>query len=197
MILLKATLGVALIGCLGCPKDESPPADDRLIQKLQAEKSRLDQGGPVARPMPSPIAEPDPLAARAAMPDAPKTLALIGASDFSCGVGACRVTSVETSHNVAREKMSLTSGEYFFKVTLSTQIARGGPLDFTAAKLVAGTEEYPIARDAQRLAGTRELARTYKPGEKADVVLMFEAPSTAIAPGLKLIVAGGDGVSLQ
>ena len=184
----------------GCPKgkDESVPADDRLLQKLQAEKNRLDQGGQAPKPaVPPVLPEPDPLAARAAMPDAPKTLPMLGAPDFSCGAGACRIASIETSHNVAGAKMALTSGEYFVKIVLSAQLPKGGPLDFSDAKLVSGANEYPLARDAQTLAGTRELSRTLKPGEKVELVLFFEAPKAAIAPGLKLIVAGGDGVSLQ
>jgi hypothetical protein len=184
----------------GCPKgkDESPAADDRLLQKLQAEKDRLDQGGQAPKPKVTPIdPAPDPLAARAVMPDVPKALPMPGAPDFSCGAGACRISSVEASHNVAGAKVSLTSDEYFVKVILSASLPRGGPLDFTGAKLVSGAEEYPLARDAQTLAGTRELSRTLKPDEKVELVLFFEAPKAAIAPGLKLIVAGGDGVSLQ
>ncbi|MBS1148887.1 MAG: hypothetical protein H6Q89_585 [Myxococcaceae bacterium] len=192
---ITAALGVVL---LGCPKEESPPADDRLLQKLQAEKDRLDQGGAAPRPIAAAvIAEPNPLAARAAMPDAPKTLPVVGAPDFSCGAGACRISSVETSHSVAGAKLSLTSDDYFVKVVLWAQLPKGGPLDFGGAKLVAGANEYPIARDAQTLSGSRELARTLKPGEKVELVLFFEAPKAAIAPGLKLIVVGGDGVSLQ
>ena len=184
---------------LGCPKPaDEPAADDRLLKKLQAEKDRLEKGGTAPTPVTAPvIPEPNPLAARAAMPDAPKTLPMVGVPDFSCGAGACRISSIETSHNVAGAKMSLTSDDYFVRVVFSAQLPRGGPIDFAAAKLVAGTNEYPIARDAQTLGGTRELARTLKPDEKIEVVLFFEAPRAAIGPGLKLIVVGGDGVSLQ
>jgi hypothetical protein len=193
--LITASLGVVL---LGCPKDEAPPAEDRLLKKLQAEKDRLDNGGQAPRPATAPIVpEPNPLAARAAMPDAPKTMPITGAPDFSCGPGACHVSSIETSHSVAGAKMSLTSDDYFVKIALTVQMPRGGPFDFTGAKLVNGTDEYPIARDAQTLAGTRELTRTLKPDEKAEVILYFEAPKAALAPGMKLVVAGGDGVSLQ
>lgn len=190
-----AALALALAGC---PKDEAPPADDRLLQKLQAEKDRVEKSGQPARPPVAPVApEPNPLAARAAMPDAPKVLPVVGAPDFSCGKAACRVSSVETSHNVAGEKMSLTSDDYFFKVVVTAQVAAGGPVDLSQAKLVSGATEVAIARDAQRLAGTHELSRTLKPGEKAELTLYFEAPMAIVAPGLKLIVAGGDGVSLQ
>lgn len=195
---MRGVLAVVGLALAGCPKGDSPPADDRLLQKLQAEKDRLDKGGQVARPaQPAPLAEPNPLAVRAAMPDAPKTLAMVGAPDFSCGKGSCRVSSVETSHSVAGDKLSLTSDDFFFRVVLSVQVEGGGPLDLSSARLVSGTEEFPIAKDAQRLAGTRELARTFKPGEKVEVTLYFEAPRAAIAPGLKLLVVGGDGVSLQ
>lgn len=183
---------------LGCPKAEAPAADDRLLEKLQAEKDRLDRSGQAPRPAPSaPLAEPSPLAARAVMPDGPKTLPLTGSPDFVCGKGACRISSVETSHSVSTEKMALTSDDCFFKVIVSAQVAGGGPLDATAAKLISGPTEYPIARDAQRLAGSRELSRTLKPDEQVELVLYFEAPQAAIAPGLKLVVVGSDSVSLQ
>ena len=122
-----AALGLALFGC---PKDESPPADDRLLKKLQAEKDRLDKGGEAARPLAVPaVAEPSPLAARAAMPDVPRTLPITGAPDFVCGPAACRLSSVESSHNVAGGKLSLTSDDYFVKVVLTAQIPKGGSLD--------------------------------------------------------------------
>ena len=94
-------------------------------------------------------------------------------------------------------KISLTSDDYFLKITLTAQIFGGGELDLSTAKLVAGGLDFPIAKDAQRLAGTRELTRTLKPDEKLEAILFFELPRSAIGPGLKLSVAGGDGVSLQ
>lgn len=197
MRLLASTILLA-VALTGCPKDEGPSQDDRLIKKLQAEKDRIANGGEAVRPALPPVtAEPNPLAARAAMPDKPKTVPLVGSPDFMVGKAACRISSVETSHNVAGEKMSLTSDDYFFKVTLTGQVAGGGPLDLTQAKLVSGALEFPIAKDAQRLAGTHELNRILAPDEKVETVLYFEAPMSAIAPGLKLVVAGGDGVSLQ
>ncbi len=190
-----AALGLML---LGCPKPEAVSAEDRLLKKLQAEKDRLEKGGTPARPsLPAAPAEPSPLAVRAAMPDVPKTLPIAGSPDFSCGLAACRVSSVETSHSIGGEKMSLTSDDYFIKVVLSAQRVGGGALDLSAAKLVAGSHEYPIARDAQLLAGSRELSVSLEPDQKVERVLLFEAPKAAIAPGLKLVVVGSDGVALQ
>ena len=191
-------LALALV-LSGCPKEEAPSQDDRLLKKLQAEKDRLAKNGEEpARPLAPAVApEPNPLAARAAMPDKPKTVPITGSPDFIVGKAACRVSSVETSHHVAGEKLSLTTDDYFVKVTLTGQVADGGQLDLSAAKLVSGGADYPLAKDAQRLAGTRELSRTVAPDEKVEVILYFEAPLSAIAPGLKLVVAGGDGVSLQ
>jgi hypothetical protein len=191
--------GLALL-LAGCPKEkeETPNQDDRLLKKLQAEKDRLANGGSAARPaLPVDSEQPNPLAQRAAMPDKPKTLSLPGDPSFAAGKAALRISGVETSHNVAGDKLSLTTDDYFFKVTLTAQVPGGGPVDLSAAKLVAGGQDYPIARDAQRLAGTHELTRTLTDDEKLDVVLFFEAPMAAVAPGLKLVVAGGDGVSLQ
>lgn len=194
---LLAAAGLALAGC---PKaDEQPPADDRLLQKLQAEKDRLQKNGEVPKlPVAAPIAaEPNPLAQRAAMPDAPKVLPVPGNPDFACGKAACRVSSVETAHSVATDKTTLTSDDYFVKVIVTAQLAAGGPVDLSSATLVNGEQTFAIARDAQSLAGTRELNRTAKPGEKLEATLYFEAPKAAIGPGLKLKVAGGDGVPLQ
>ena len=197
MTLRAPLLAVALV-LTACPKDEAPSEDDRLLKKLQAEKDRLANGTEAPHPsMPAVAPEPNPLAARAAMPDQPKVLPITGAPDFMVGRAACRVSALEASHHVAGEKMSLTTDDYFFKVTLTAQVLDGGSLDLSQAKLVAGTVEYPIAKDAQRLAGSRELNRTLKPDEKIEAVLYFEAPMSAAVPGLKLIVAGGDGVSLQ
>lgn len=193
---LQATLFAACVGVLlGCPRDEAPEQDDRLLKKLQAEKDRVASGGERSRPIPS--APASPLADRAASPDAPRTLRLAGAPEFVVGKAACRVLSVETSHNVTGGKLSLTSGDLFFKVVLRVQRSGGGPVDFSGASLTAGGTDYPLAQDAQRLAGTRELSLTLKADEQLEVVLYFEAPATAITPGLKLVVAGGDGISLQ
>ncbi len=195
--LALAAVGLALAGC---PKsDEQPPADDRLLQKLQAEKDRLQKNGEAPRPLPgpAPIAEPNPLAQRAAMPDVPKVLPVPGNPDFACGKASCRVSSVETSHSVATDKMTLTSDDYFVRVVVTAQLAAGGPIDLSQATLVQGEEKFTIARDAQSLGGTRDLNRAAKPGEKTEATLYFEVPKAAIAPGLKLVVAGGDGVPLQ
>lgn len=189
---LTCALALALVGC---PKDPAP-SEDALILKLQAEKERLARGGQVptgARPAPT----PDPLAMRAAVPDSFKPLVLVGTPELSVGSARLRVSSVETSHSVPGPRLSLTSNDYFVRVSLSAQVSGGGAIDLTQAALSSGGTEYPLAKDAQRLAGTRELARALRADEKLEVVLYFEAPQTAIGPGLKLSFGGGDGVALQ
>jgi hypothetical protein len=67
-------------------------------------------------------------------------------------------------------------------------------LDVAHVKDAEG-QSYGIARDAQALAGTRQLARAWQPGERSELVLVFEVPPSAVrGPGLTLVLpaTGGD-----
>ena len=167
--LITTALGVVISGC---PKDDSPP-----IVHPPTEKKRL--------------------ADRISTPDAPKALKIPGATQLSCGIGVCRVSLVETSHTVSVGKTSLTSEDSFIKVVVAIEAADAGTLDLSGAKLVSGTDEFQIAPDAQKLAGTRQLSRHFTHPERFEAILFFEVPDAVVAAGLKLYVAGGDGVLLQ
>jgi hypothetical protein len=196
MLRLAAVVFASALMMLGCQK--GPASDERLISKLQAEKDRLAGGGTAAQPaLPAPEGQPDPLAARAAMPDQPKALKLPQQLTFQVGKAVYRLASVETSHSASNGKTTLTTNDCFVKVTLLAQVVGGGPVDLGAAKLVAGGKEFQIAKDAQRLAGSRDLAPVLREDDLTQAVLFFEAPLSAIGPGLRLLVTGADGISLQ
>jgi hypothetical protein len=57
----------------------------------------------------------------------------------------------------------------------------------------AGGKEYPLARDAQTVAGTRKLDRTWENEQRDSVDLIFEVPPAAIAPGLSLLIPTSSG----
>ena len=54
-------------------------------------------------------------------------------------------------------------------------------------------KEYPIARDAQTVGGTRGLDHTWAPGQSDSLALVFEAPPAAITPGLALVIPSSGG----
>ncbi|MBZ4421835.1 DUF4352 domain-containing protein [Myxococcus sp. RHSTA-1-4] len=199
------TAAALLLG--GCTKEESTPGaqgmgDDRTLQKLRAEVDRVNQGG---RPTQGPEAtRGDPnanLAGLAAGLDASGERRLsLPASNETVHVDtlAVKLTGLESSHSVKGSgKVGLTTEELFLRVRLITQNVGAAPLtlDLDGAKVVgADGQQYTLARDAQVVAGTRPLRRTWAPEERTDVVLLFELPPAALREdGLHLVMQGSGG----
>lgn len=206
LALLTAAL---LLG--GCTKETSTPeggpeADARTLEKLRAEADRVRQGGaPAMRPVPPPREpEESKLAGLAAsMGDTgPRKLRLPERNDtVHVDTVAMKLTGLEASHSVkgASGKMGLglTTEDLFLRVELITQNVGGmpAPLTLDGARLTdAKGQTYPLARDAQAVAGTRPLPTTWAPEQRTEVVLFFEVPPDAVQDdGLALVVRGSGG----
>lgn len=196
----RARWRVALLGSAallgGCKKEEPPaPNEDRTLAKLRQEVDRVSQGGSVAGP---PSAHEDPNARLAGLAagrdeDEVKQLAPPG-PNATVHVGSCAVklTNLESLHSLqGAGKVGLTTDELFLRAQLIIQNVGTTPTDLSlsGAKVVdAVGKEYPIARDAQTLAGTRKLEQTWEPDRRDSAILIFEVPPAAVAPGLTLVL---------
>lgn len=199
------TAAALLLG--GCTKEESARGaegggDDRTLQKLRAEVDRVNQGGHPTRGPESTRGDPNAqLAGLAAGLDesADRPLALPEPNaTVHVDTLAVKLTGLESSHSVKGSgKVALTTEELFLRVRLVTQNVGAAPmtLDLDGAQVMgAGGQPYPLARDAQVVAGTRPLRRTWAPQERTDVVLLFELPPAALREdGLHLVMQGSGG----
>ena len=194
----------ALFG--GCTKEESVPAvEDRTLAKLRQEVDRVNQGGAPAAP---PHVPSDPNARLAGLaaghePNEVKTLLPPGANEtVHVGTLAVKLTDLESMHSLRGQgALALTTEDLFVRAQLIVQNVGGAPatVALSGARLVdAGGQEHPIARDAQTLAGTRKLDRAWEPDQRDTLVLVFEVPSSAITPGLTLVLPapGGEGARI-
>jgi hypothetical protein len=191
----------------GCTKDEPPPPEDRTLAKLRAEADRVEKGGAPSGPPNRAVPPTDPNATLADLatngPAATEQKLRIPEPNDTKHVDtlAVKLTALQTSHSVKGEKLSLTTEELFLRVQLVAQNVGTAPavVALGGARLVDGeAKEYPVARDAQIAAGTRELQRTWAPEERADLVLIFEIPSSALGSGLALMLPATRGdVRLQ
>jgi hypothetical protein len=188
----------------GCTKEEAPPQEDRTLAKLRAEADRVGKGGAPAGP-PSraqQASDEDPNMGLAGLATADE-----GASDRKLRLPdpndtkhvdtvAVKLTGLEASHSVKGGKLSLTTEEQFLRVQLVMQNVGQAPanLSLDGARLVdAAGKEYPLARDVQIAAGTRELRHTWAPEERSDVVLFFEVPPSTLDAGLTLVLPATSG----
>lgn len=180
----------ALAAVAGC--DRPPPADERTLQRLAEEAARQRQR-----------AETERLAEVAVTPPAQtrKTLPVPKQPRLVAGPLQMEVVALTLSQVVEGEKVSLGTEDRFLRVQLEVRnlSSREASADLSQAVLVgAGKRTWGIARDVQRLAGTRALRSGLAPGESRDFVMFFEVPEAALSSGLSLSVpeAGrnGDGV---
>ncbi|MCY1081175.1 hypothetical protein [Archangium lansingense] len=198
-----STRGLAVLLCAaallgGCKKEEPAPSEDRTLEKLRQEVDRVNQGGaPAASPD-----ETDPnarLAGLAAGQDQEqaKTYALPSRETVKADTLALQPSGLESLHSLRGSgKVALTTDELFLRVKLDAQNAGEKPVHvaFSTARVVdAGGKEYPLARDAQTVGGTRKLDRTWEQEQRDSVVLVFEVPPAAIAPGLSLLIPTSSG----
>ncbi|NTX00567.1 hypothetical protein HUA74_00560 [Myxococcus sp. CA051A] len=200
--LLAAAL---LIG--GCTKEEPSSealgtADERTLQKLRQEVDRVNQGGRQAHGPEATRGAPNAqLAGLAAGLEeaAPRQLGVPeGNATVHVDSVAVKLTGLESSHSAKGSgKMSVTTEELFLRVQFVTQNVGPKPvtLDLESVTVVdAQGASYVLARDAQVLAGTRPLRRTWAPEERADIILLFELPPPALREGaLHLIMQGTGG----
>jgi hypothetical protein len=198
-----STRGLAVLLCAaallgGCKKEEPAAKDDRTLEKLRQEVDRVNQGGaPSAAPD-----ENDPnarLAGLAAGQDQekPRTYTLPSKQKVKVDTLELQPTGLESLHSLrGTGKVALTTDELFLRVKLDAENVgeQAVHVPFSTVRVVdAGGKEYPLARDAQTVAGTRKLDRTWENEQRDSVDLIFEVPPAAIAPGLSLLIPTSSG----
>jgi hypothetical protein len=187
----------ALLG--GCKKEEpATTGEDRTLEKLRQEVDRVNQGGaPSAPPDDSdPNARLAGLAAGQAQEQA-RTYTLPSKEAVKADTLALQPTGLESLHSLRGSgKVSLTTDELFVLVKLDAENVGEKPVHvaLSTARLVdAGGKEYPLASDAQTVGGTRKVDRTWEQEQRDSLVLVFEVPPAAIAPGLSLLIPTSSG----
>ncbi|WP_375767316.1 hypothetical protein NR798_37410 [Archangium gephyra] len=197
------TRGLAVLLCAaallgGCKKEEPAGTDDRTLDKLRQEVDRVNQGGaPSASPDETdPNARLAGLAAGQAQEKA-RTYTLPSKEPVKVDTLALQPTGLESLHSLRGSgKVSLTTDELFLRVKLDAENVgqKSVHVPFSTARLVdAAGKEYPLAQDAQTLAGTRKLDRTWENEQRDSMDLIFEVPPAAIAPGLSLLIPTSSG----
>jgi hypothetical protein len=188
----------------GCAKEEPAPTEDRTLQKLRAEVERVNRGGAPATPPGIPEDPNARLAGLATGHEAPQAPRLSPPSENATvhvGTVAMKLTGLEAHHSLhGSGKVSLTTDELFLRVQLITQNVGSTPaaLSLGGARLVdAEGKEYALARDAQLIAGTRQLDRTWGQEQREPLVLLFEVPPAALTPGLTLLLPTGGGADTR
>lgn len=197
-------LAVALAWSWGCTKEEAPPQEDRTLAKLRAEAERVDRGGAPSGP---------PSRGRAPTEDPTATLAGIASGEAGAaeeklrlpekndtvhvGTLAVKLMKLEASQSVQGSgKVGLATEDRFLRVELVAQNVDKAQADVAldGARVVdAAGKEYGVARDAQIVGGTRQLRRTWAPGERTEVVLLFELPPASLGEGLTLVLPATSG----
>ncbi|MFL5356823.1 hypothetical protein [Archangium sp.] len=185
----------------GCKKEEpAPVTEDRTLEKLRQEVDRVNQGG---APSTAPGAPEDPNARLAGLAtgheaDQARTYSLPSKEAVKVDGLSLQPTALESLHSLSGTgKVSLTTTDLFVRVKLEAQNTGGAPVNvpLSQARLVdAEGKEYPITSDAQTVGGTRKLDHSWEREQHESLVLLFEAPPAAMAPGLALLIptSGGE-----
>ncbi|RKH45800.1 hypothetical protein [Corallococcus llansteffanensis] len=192
----------------GCTQESATPgtgrdADAHTLQKLRAEADRVKQGG-AASSRPEPKREPESRLAGLAAglnESGPRNLRLPARNDtVHVDTVAMKITGLASSHSVkgsGKSGLGLTTEDLFLRVELITQNVgkTPAPLSLEGARLTdAAGQSYPLARDAQAVAGTKPLPTTWAPEQRTEVVLLFEVTAEAVQDdGLALVVQGSGG----
>ena len=191
---LAVLLCAALLG--GCTEKtpEPPPTDEHTLAKLRQEVDRVNKGG---APAAAPDAPADPNARLAGLAagseqDAARTLPVVSPQAVRVDTLSIQPQGLEAMHSLRGSgKVGLTTTDLFVRVTLKVQNVGDKPVAVTlsSARLVdAQGQNYPIARDAQTVGGTRVLDHTWAREQGESLVLFFELPASAVAPGLALLI---------
>lgn len=196
-----AVAAVAAFAPLGaCNRDGGgqgdPPPMDRTLAKL---KEAAERGDSAARPPPA-VEDPNAALAEAATgerADEPTELRLpANNATVRLGSVAFKLVKLEASRAVRGGKLSLATDERFLRVELVGQNTGEASvsLDLGFARVVDGRQgEWALARDVQRMAGTKELAAPLPAGERRSYVLFFEIPRGGPREGWSLVLPAGVG----
>jgi hypothetical protein len=182
--------GLTLI-ITACPnaKPSSGSGDERLMAKLKAEKERELRDGPMVPPT-APVEPPkdepvNPLAEFAAKGTKARELTLPAKTLLTVGKASLRLNGLEALHTVG-EKISVTTDDWFVKVSFEATASEPTVLDLSAAHLELAGKPFAHARDAQ--AASHQKAQVTATQGGAPVVVYFEAPVDALSKGLTLVV---------
>ncbi|HEX4620051.1 MAG TPA: hypothetical protein VH208_00665 [Myxococcaceae bacterium] len=198
----SGTVIIVALGCAaaGCPKDE-PPADDRALRILKAERDRQANGGAPVQPRPATAPAEDPNARLAEIvsgKEGEKKLPVpANTQTVHVGTLAVKLVDLSTAHTAGGGRVQLSTEQLFLKVHLITQNVGEKPasFDFSYALVEADKHPYPIARDVTRAAGTRDLKHEYGVNDRQEVDLYFEVPPEALGAGSALVLPAAIGGS--
>lgn len=192
-------IACATLVLAGCKQEPAPappirPGEtDRTLEKLKAEVDRANRGEAVGHAPDSQGGPNAQLAGLVIADEGPTTLALPAENPtVHLGTLALKVAALSAAHSV-KGRVELTSEDLFLAVTLLTQNVGKEDLRLTlayAALKDANGKLYAVAPDAQRVAGTRDLARTWKTDVRDEVTLYFEVPPSVVGKGLRLEFPG-------
>jgi hypothetical protein len=195
---------LALLWGAGC-KEEPSPENDRTLARLKQEADRqAAQGGPgLQRGAPAsedpndklakvaanaPRKPPEESGAPVRLPD--------GNATVHVGQVAVKLLGMRAGQTEGRGAVTLSTDEQFLHAHLVAQNVgpRPAKLDLTFVRISAGAGvERSLARDVQRLVGTRELAVELAPDERQEFDLYFEVPREGPGKGWSLTLPAAVG----
>lgn len=173
--------GLLLVLLAGCPRD-SAQGDERLLDKLRALPP--EGNGPA-----SPYQD---LQRAVGRPAAAQKLKLPAAT-ARLGPVTLEVTEATAVQRLASPGVTLTSQERFLKVTLEARAEGPAELALGEARLEQLDQVFELAPDVQKLLSGSPKVALLQPGPGQALVLYFEVPPAAIAPGLKLVLPSDGG----
>jgi hypothetical protein len=174
---------VAVLLLAACDRSRPPPdlspEEARTLQRLKEELAQQQppEEDPNANLVKAALTPPAETRQTHPIPKQPRA---------SLGGVTLEVVALTSSHMVEGAKMSIATEDRFLRVQLAVKNAgkRAAAVDLGRAALVGeGERTWGLARDVQRLAGTRELAAELAGGESRDFVLFFEVPDDAFGGG--------------
>jgi len=190
----------ALLLGAGCSRGEPTPESDRTLARLKQEAERVAAHGPGGRaPAQDPNAGLATLAAAQAdarPADGGRLQLPEGNATVHVGTVAVKLLGLTASHAESTSRVTLTTEELFLRVQLITQNVgeRAAKLDFNSVRVIDGRGgAWTLARDVQRLAGTRELAAPLEPMDRREYVLFFEVPRPGPTRGWSLLLSAPGG----
>ena len=188
---LAFLLGASLaLGACSSKKTESP--QEHTVRKLEEELQKHPPQGAVPRAPGSDLAQ----IATSGNPEA-QTIQLHGRPHERLGMLDVSIEAASLRSSVSNGKLSVASETPFveLEVGVSNLGDSSAKIDLGLAKLSRAGNDEPVAEDAQRLAGSRQLALTLEPHSSTTATLLFESP----APGkgtLDLVLPGSPEVRI-
>jgi len=192
---VRAALLLLAAVLVGCPdKREAVDDSDPLIRKMKAEQERLAKGGapggpPAARPAPADT----PLAEVVQRPPDVAVPLPVAATPVTVGPVTLTPRRLEVAQTVEGPKVKLSTADRFLRVVVIASTTKEETFDLSQATVTWGESTAPLARDVQRVGQGSPLAATLAPAVPQDLVMYFEVPPVALAPGLTLVLPSSGG----